>query len=224
MIRSIKRFIAISVLLAVPSLASAGLIVDLAVEAEGPGSGLNGWISDGGWYSYPGSAEPFFGEIKEGNWITHSNNNGVRNSDVSQGAHTLQQGLYTIYFAAGNYNNVPFAFQSFNLFFAGMSVADAIQATSVTPALGGWELWSFTWSVGADNVNIGNALSFSISAANYPGSGANAAIDGVGNLMRAGNGFLVDYSAANVSEPAIAPLLALSILLMWSRQRRRKMH
>lgn len=198
--------------------ASADIIVDLSVEPEGT------WTSSGRWHHNGSGADGLDGTqyfsgavVQEGNYATHSNNHTgpttaqyVENLDVSGGAHTLQEGTYTIYFAVGNYNNWGFAWTDHNLTFAGLSATAASASSTATPASGGWELWSYTWDVSATDANIGNALSFHIVGTNYT-STPNASLDGVGALSDLGTGFLVDFSApASVPEPGTMALLGIA--------------
>ncbi len=200
-----------SALLLLATTVNAGIIVDLDIEQG------NGW-NNAGWFDVDGG---FFtqdtGLSSEGGQGTHINSGNddwrnVSHDDLSNGDHTLQAGTYTISFAAGNFNNR--GFPDIDMTFAGLDLDDAISSTAVTPGLGHWELWTFTWDVSADNRNIGNALSFSASAVGN--LNLNASFDGVGDMSNRGNGFLVDYTA--VPEPSTLAIFALGILGFASRR------
>lgn len=190
---------------------NAGIIVDSAVEKD-----QNGWISYGGWYSVS-AANPYYSNDgtgpEGGDWIAHSNRHDVYNADVSLGTHTLEEGIYTILFAAGNWSNASFS--NYNITFAGMDESLASVKIDPTPALGEWALWSFTWDVASDSAYIGNSLSF-LADGLY---GGNSAIDGVGSFSNLGNGFLVDYTS--VPEPSSIALISLAMFGL-AMQRRRK--
>jgi len=191
--------------------AHAGLIADIAIESN------TGWNTNG-WYNPVGG---FFtqdlGPLTEGGLSTHSNGSITSHNDVSQGAHTLQVGTYTISFAAGNFNNAQFPLME--IVFAGMNIEEAASSSALTPGSGHWELWSFTWDVAANNVNIGNMLSFHNYATNGTG---NASLDGVGAMSDLGNGFLVDYSDGAginaVPEPTTLAIFALGMIGLASRR------
>ncbi len=168
--------------------AAAVVLVDLPVEQEA----TFGWNSSGGWFSINSGFFNMF--VTEGGQVTHSNpGHIVTHADLSQGAHTLQAGTYTIYFAKGSYNNAGTS--PFDVTFAGLTEAQASAISETPPAPGFFELWSYTWNVLPGDPNIGGPLSFS--ALNEPPGGTNSAIDGVGGLSELGNGFLVIYSPLN---------------------------
>ena len=110
----------------------ATIIVDSVVEPN-----QNGWISEGGWYSVS-AANPYYSNDgtgpEGGSYIAHSNTHNVLNNDLSLGAHTLQEGTYTILFSTGNWNNA--AFSDYEITFAGMSETLATTIIDPTPASG----------------------------------------------------------------------------------------
>jgi hypothetical protein len=200
-----------SAILMLTTAVNAGIIIDHEIEAG------NGW-NNTGWYDVNGG---FFsqdtGPATEGGQSTHINSladvyRNVSHADLSFGSQTLQEGTYTISFAAGNFNNL--GFPDIDIMFAGLNINDAISSSSVIPESGHFELWSFTWDVSASNSNIGNALSFNATAT---GTGSlNASFDGVGAMSDLGNGFLVDYTA--VPEPSTLAIFALGIMGFASRR------
>jgi hypothetical protein len=209
--KQFKYIYAIALLVSI-SHANAAIIVDSAVEQS-----QNGWISYGGWYN-PSAANPYYtgGGIgpEGGNWIAHSNSHHVVNNDVSLGAHTIQEGSYTILFSAGNWNNRPFS--NYNITFAGMDESLATTRLDPTPPSGGWSLWSFTWEVDSGSAYLGNVLSFDADGLDNYG---NSAIDGVGSFSALGNGFLVDYSP--VPEPSILALMGAGLVGLGFARRRK---
>jgi len=192
------------------NVANAGLIVDFAVEEN------IGWNSTG-WYNATGG---YFtqdtGPLTEGGRSTHANNSTLTHADVSEGAYTLQEGTYSISFAAGNFNN--WVFPTMDILFAGMNTSEATASSTPTVGSGHWELWSFTWDVDAGNANIGNMLSFSARTT----SSGNVSFDGVGAMSDLGNGFLVDYSngaaSTAVPEPSTLAIFALGIMGLAARR------
>ena len=209
----LKLAISSLVLVLATTTAHAGIIVDNNIE-QGNGWVTNAWYdTEGGFFTQDTGAET------EGGQSTHMNSLGaehskVTNSDVSQGNHTLQEGTYTISFAAGNFNNT--AFPTLDIMFAGLSMNDTISSSTITPALGHWELWSFTWDIASDNTNIGNLLSFNATAP-VNGISRNASFDGVGDMSDLGNGFLVDFTTS-VPEPTTLAIFALGMIGLTSRR------
>jgi hypothetical protein len=195
-----------------PTIVNATVIVDVSMEDN-----LNGWSSTGGWYDMESGFFNGYSHLAEGGRVTHSNpGHVVSNADVSLGNHTLQQGLYSIYFAMGSYNNARFPNMSGN--FAGMDSSLASSSSTPAPGRGQWNLWTYTWAVEAGNVHLGNLLSFTSVAS---GGSSNGAIDGVGTLSSLGNGFIVDFVGAEpVSEPSLIALFSLGLLGLGFARRR----
>ena len=213
--KSLKVCVALCVSILFSSASYSALIVDAEFEPN-----MNGLSSTGGWYSTSSQVSFFGGQANlEGGYVSHSNpSHTTLTSDISNGAHTIQEGIYTILFAAGNWSNAQFT--GFDITFGGMNQSLASTFSASSPNLGQWELWSFTWDVASNSSFIGNSLSFKAVALN-PGS-SNGALDGVGSLSSLGNGFLVDYadtsSSQAVPEPSTLAIFALGILGLASRR------
>lgn len=177
------------------SAAEAVVIVDRDVEFTDGSWSATAFHDATGAGGGPFNGNPFFTQsgitVQAGLTAAHANGSAVTNADVSGGGATLQQGTYSVSFSVGNYNNQPFGFVDTTTNFAGLTHADAVVRQTSTPSTGDWSLWNYRWNVAADNPNIGNPLSFSLSA----GGASNAAIDGVGGQSNLGDGFIVDFSA-----------------------------
>ncbi|MBA6290865.1 PEP-CTERM sorting domain-containing protein [Colwellia sp. MB3u-70] len=218
-----KALTTLCIAILLTSFAHASLIVDASFEPS-----TNGWESTGGWYSTTSQAGFYGGQANpEGGYISHSNpSHVVYTNDISNGAYTIEEGIYTILFSAGNWSNALFT--GFDITFAGMGQSLASSYSAQSPARGAWNLWSFTWDVDSNSSFIGNALSFRALALN-PG-GSNGALDGVGYFSPLGNGFLVDYSepvnkqviSSSVPEPTTLAIFALGFMGLASRRFKRK--
>lgn len=202
-------------ILALSFNAQADLILDVAFEQN-----QNGLVSDGGWYTTSQQSGYFGGTNNpEGGTIAHVTNFGdeIYSADLSGGDLTIEEGIYSIFFSAGNWNNEGFL--DLDITFAGMSQSIATSQSNATPSSGEWELWSFTWEVLDGSQYIGNALSFK--ALSVGSSSNNSAIDGVGHLSQLGDGFLVTHTVTEVSEPPMVALFGLSLLaLSFARSRK----
>ncbi len=205
------------------TLTAAVVIIDIPVE-----TGENGWsfdapTSDG---SHPTAADrtalftsPGSGiAVREGLTVANVSSSPLlraTNADISQGATTLQAGTYTVTFALGNYNNVPFSMAgSGGVTFAGLTRSTATSEITPSVASGFWDIWSITWDVSPSAPEIGNALSFEI----VGNSAGNAAFDGVGTLSSLGSGLIVEFTA--IPEPSTS-LLAFGGISLFGLRRRR---
>jgi len=181
---------------------SGTVIINSPVEDVSVGGEWSGAI--GSWtVGWPQFLMP---QSQEGAGHFHVNNTQFA-SHGQFGSLTLQQGTYTLQFAMGNYNNS--GFPTYDVDFAGLTLADASSASTPTPAAGDWELWTVTFDVTSGNPNLGNALDFTISGSGPVVAGA---FDGTGT------GFMVYY----IPEPCTFALSAIGLLglLGWGRRRK----
>ncbi|MDH3634726.1 MAG: PEP-CTERM sorting domain-containing protein [Gammaproteobacteria bacterium] len=204
------KLMAAMTLLVVSLSAQGALIIDQDVEDDGDWSGnlfSTPWNADGFGFLSPGHQE---GKVA----AVFQNNDSISTTFSSL---TLQQGMYTLEFALGNYSNFPFPAVQIN--FAGLTLGDASASTTLTPASGGWSLWTINFNVVSGNTNLGNTLGFSLSTTDATLS--NLAFDGVGNLSNNGNGFLVSYTpSTSVPEPSIIALFAAGLFGVGFARRR----
>jgi hypothetical protein len=166
------RFAAFSLLIGMTAAADLKAAIIIADPVENDGS----WTVTGNGLHFLGATagvSPTAGSV-----LMHLQNFGGREGTKSFTGTTLMEGIYTVTFDIGNFDNNPFA--DFNLALTGMTANGSALAPatsdSTVPPDGGTLTWSRTYNIGPSDPGIGGTLGFRISLPNS-GVSKNASFD-----------------------------------------------